>query len=254
MDFYFQLCSLEVNCESASVIAATLANGGICPLTDDQVITPSAVRDVLSLMHSCGMYDYSGQFAFHVGLPTKSGVSGCLMVVIPNLMGICCWSPPLDYYGNSVRGVQFCKLLVEHFNFHHYDNLRHAPDNKQDPRLHFHEHDCEHDNEHDKKHINEKRQREELCSVLFAAAAGDLTQVKRHFLAGFPMNLKDYDDRTMLHVAASEGHTEVVKFLVNVCKVNSAVKDRWGHTALDNAKQFHHKAVAEFLKSTSLFR
>ncbi len=67
------MCSLEVNCHSVSVMASTLANGGICPITEEQVITTSSVRDVLSLMHSCGMYDYSGQFAFKVGLPTKSG-------------------------------------------------------------------------------------------------------------------------------------------------------------------------------------
>ncbi|XP_055005500.1 glutaminase kidney isoform, mitochondrial-like isoform X2 [Boleophthalmus pectinirostris] len=133
LDFYFQLCSIEVTCESASVMAATLANGGICPITGERVLSPEAVRNTLSLMHSCGMYDFSGQFAFHVGLPAKSGVAGGILLVVPNVMGIMCWSPPLDKLGNSVRGIQFCTDLVELFNFHNYDNLRHFA-KKYDPR------------------------------------------------------------------------------------------------------------------------
>lgn len=133
MDFYFQLCSLEVNCLTVSMMAATLANGGICPMTEKRVFESRAVRDVLSLMYSCGMYDYSGQFAFNVGLPAKSGVSGCTMVVIPNVGGLGLFSPPLDSYGNSVRSLQFCNELVNHFNFHQYDNLRYVP-HKSDPR------------------------------------------------------------------------------------------------------------------------
>ncbi|XP_057707473.1 glutaminase kidney isoform, mitochondrial isoform X1 [Corythoichthys intestinalis] len=133
LDLYFQLCSIEVNCESASVMAATLANGGICPISGERVLSPEAVRNTLSLMHSCGMYDFSGQFAFHVGLPAKSGVAGGILLVVPNVMGIMCWSPPLDKMGNSVRGIQFCTDLVELFNFHNYDNLRHFA-KKHDPR------------------------------------------------------------------------------------------------------------------------
>ena len=71
-------------------------------------------------MHSCGMYDYSGGFAFKVGLPGKSGISGGILLVVPNVMGIYMWSPALDTNGNSVRGVQFCESLVKTFNFHHY--------------------------------------------------------------------------------------------------------------------------------------
>ncbi|KAM9803112.1 glutaminase kidney isoform, mitochondrial isoform X2 [Syngnathus typhle] len=133
LDLYFQLCSIEVNCESASVMAATLANGGICPISGERVLSPEAVRNTLSLMHSCGMYDFSGQFAFHVGLPAKSGVAGGILLVVPNVMGIMCWSPPLDKMGNSVRGIHFCTELVELFNFHNYDNLRHFA-KKHDPR------------------------------------------------------------------------------------------------------------------------
>ncbi|KAE8580063.1 hypothetical protein XENTR_v10024287 [Xenopus tropicalis] len=133
LDFYFQLCSIEVTCESASVMAATLANGGFCPITGERILSPEAVRNTLSLMHSCGMYDFSGQFAFHVGLPSKSGVSGGILLVVPNVMGMMCWSPPLDKLGNSVRGIQFCQDLVSLCNFHNYDNLRHFA-KKLDPR------------------------------------------------------------------------------------------------------------------------
>ena len=79
------------------------------------------------------MYDYSGQFAFKVGLPAKSGVAGTVLIVIPNVLGLCCWSPPLDEVGNSARGVAFSEELVSRFNFHHYDNLIYSP-KKTDPR------------------------------------------------------------------------------------------------------------------------
>ncbi len=104
---------MEVTCETMAVMGATLANGGECPSTGQEVLSPDAVRDVLSLMHSCGMYNYSGQFAFNVGLPAKSGVSGSLVLVVPNVMGIGIWSPPLDALGNTVRGVQ---VRLQHRN------------------------------------------------------------------------------------------------------------------------------------------
>ncbi|XP_014285754.1 glutaminase liver isoform, mitochondrial isoform X2 [Halyomorpha halys] len=231
MDFYFQCCSMESTCDSAAVIAASLANGGICPLTEEKVLGPDSIRNVLSLMHSCGMYDYSGQFAFKVGLPAKSGVSGCLLVVIPNVMGVSCWSPPLDPLGNSCRGVQLCQELVRTYNFHRYDNLKHAPKNKKDPRRHKYE----------TKGMN-------IVNLLFAAASGDLHALRRHHLSGLDMTLSDYDGRTALHLASAEGHLECVKFLIEQCHVDPSSKDRWGNTPLKEAETFKHEEVMQYLK------
>nr|XP_053635223.1 glutaminase liver isoform, mitochondrial-like isoform X2 [Cherax quadricarinatus] len=230
LDLYFQSCSMEVTAESVAVMAATLANGGICPTTGEEVLKPYAVRDVLSLMHSCGMYDYSGQFAFKVGLPAKSGVCGSIMLVIPNVMGICTWSPPLDPLGNSVRGLKFCEELVQVFNFHRYDNLRHAA-NKKDPR---------------KQKFESRGQK--VVSLLFSACSGDVTAMRRYALAGLNMADCDYDGRTALHLAAAEGHYDTVVFLLEKCHVPPAPKDRWGHTPADDADQFGHTNVAEFIK------
>ena len=120
--------------ETMSVIAATLANGGVCPLTGVRVFEPATVQKCLSLMYSCGMYDFSGEWAFRVGPPAKSGVSGVIMIVVPNVMGVVCWSPRLDENGNSVRGIDFSKRLVDTFNFHNYDHMV-GGSGKRDPRL-----------------------------------------------------------------------------------------------------------------------
>lgn len=230
LDFYFQLCSIEANCESGSVMAATLANGGICPITGEHVLSGEAVRNTLCLMHSCGMNDFSGQFAFHVGLPAKSGVSGAMLLVVPNIMGVMCWSPPIDRVGNSVRGVHFCQELVSLFNFHNYDNLRHFA-KKLDPRRH---------SGHDRNKA--------VIELMIAAYSGDVSALRRFALSAVDMELRDYDSRSALHLAAAEGHVEAVKFLTGTCKVNPHVKDRWGNTPLDDAMEFGQHSVVEVLK------
>ena len=113
LDFYFMCCSLEADADRLSIVAATLANNGVNPLTGDKVLSSDTVRETLSIMNCCGMYDFSGQFAFQIGIPAKSGVGGGIIVVVPGIMGFCTYSPPLDEYGNSARGIQFCKLISE---------------------------------------------------------------------------------------------------------------------------------------------
>ena len=121
LDLYFQQCSLIVNCLDLAVMAATLANRGLNPLSHVQAIPPCYVRDILSVMYTCGMYDFAGEWAYTVGLPAKSGVSGGLIMVVPGRMGIGIFSPLLDKRGNSVRGVEVCKDLSQRFGLHLFD-------------------------------------------------------------------------------------------------------------------------------------
>ena len=124
LDIYFQMCSLEVNSRDMSIIAASLANGGVWPITKKKIFNEETVNHCLSLMHSCGMYDYSGEWAYSVGIPAKSGVGGCIFLVIPKVMGIWIFSPRLDERGNSVRGIEASKLLLREYTMHRYDNLK----------------------------------------------------------------------------------------------------------------------------------
>lgn len=123
IELYLSCCSIEMTCSMLSVAAATLANGGVCPLTGQQVLPTEIVKKTLSVMQVAGMYDNAGVFTLQVGLPAKSGVAGAILVVVPNLMGFATFSPRLDDYGNSVRGVSFFRDLVERFTFHVYDSL-----------------------------------------------------------------------------------------------------------------------------------
>jgi glutaminase len=234
LELYFQSCSLEMNCESLSVVSATLANGGRCPVSGEDIFSAETVKHCLSLMSSCGMNDFSGEFAFRVGLPATSGASGGMMLIIPNLLGLCIWSPPLDKNGHSVRGVNMCEKLVNLFNFHVYDDLvmrsgDFLTSSKIDPRL---------------KKDQERENRS--FTLLNAVAKGSLKEASHLFAQNVDPNLVDYDGRTALHVAVAEGHLNLIKFLIS--RGASILKrDRWGNTPLDEAKRLKKKNIAELL-------
>ncbi len=122
LDLYFKQCSLLVNTLDLSFLAATLANGGIQPKTKKKVLNPESARDMLSLMFSCGMYDSAGEWAYSVGLPAKSGVSGGLIAVVPGKMGIAVYSPLIDERGHSVRGVKVLKELAHRYDLSVFSN------------------------------------------------------------------------------------------------------------------------------------
>lgn len=121
LDLYFQQCSILVNCHDLAVMAATLANKGINPITGDRAVSVEYIRDILSVMYTCGMYNYAGRWSYDVGIPAKSGVSGGLLAVVPNQVGIAIFSPLLDTHGNSVRGIRVCEELSRHFQLHIFD-------------------------------------------------------------------------------------------------------------------------------------
>lgn len=118
VDLYFKQCSVSMTCRDLALMAATLANRGVNPLTGKRALRGEYVESVLSVMGSCGMYDYAGEWLYRVGMPAKSGVSGGVIAVLPGQLGIGVFSPPLDARGNSVRGLRVCDDLSRCFDLH----------------------------------------------------------------------------------------------------------------------------------------
>ena len=123
LDVYFRQCAILVTCRDLAVMGATLANMGRNPLSDEGVFNIHCVKDMLSIMFTCGMYDYSGQWAYRVGVPAKSGVGGGVMAVVNRQMGIATYSPRLDSHGNSRRGIEVCVELASRLGLHVFDCL-----------------------------------------------------------------------------------------------------------------------------------
>ncbi|MEM1097018.1 MAG: glutaminase A [Bacteroidota bacterium] len=228
LELYFNSCSLEMTATEAAMAAATLANGGVCPVTQERVLQSGVVRHCLSLMQMCGMYDGSGEFCFHIGLPAKSGVGGGVLLVVPGLMGLCFWSPRLDRNGNSVRGVAMAKRLTETYRLHLYDMVTDRGE-RIDPRVPI------------------ARWQASLASqALWAASDGDLRTLRRLHGEHVDLQKGDYDLRSPMHLAAAEGNTETVAFLLER-GVNPNLPDRWGGCPLDDALLGGHEETIALL-------
>jgi glutaminase len=189
LDYYFMTNSIECNVKSLSILAATLALGGICPTTKKRIFQPETVKNCLCMMYSAGMDCQSGQFAFFCGLPAKGTESGAMLMVIPNVMGACFFSPEVNRLCQPTRGIDFCERLVRRFNFHSYDKNEKL---KLNPVLYD---------------MTEKRFY--VIQLLNAAAEGDLMTIKSLHSWGVNLDDTDYDLRTAAHVAASKGEIEV---------------------------------------------
>ena len=117
VNFYLRVCSTRVSTSILSRIAGTYSNVGVCPFTGQRCLNETEVKQTLQILFSCGMYDYSGEWACTIGMPAKSGVSGNIFIVVPGVLGMCVWSPKLDVIGNSVRGIELAKQFSEKFRF-----------------------------------------------------------------------------------------------------------------------------------------
>ena len=215
LELYFQFCSLETNLLTVGLLAGSLANGGVNPWTNDKVFKYSTVKKILSLMLTCGMYDYSGEWGYKIGIPAKSGVSGLIYGIIPGVMGIAVYSPKLDKIGNSYRGVKFFEKFSEKLNIHIFDN------------------------EYDPEKISIKHRQasnKKLLGYLLleASSEDDCFTIREVLSKGVSVNFSDYDKRTSLHLAVNESKLKAIKLLLRRgANVNS--KDRWGKSPLDEA-------------------
>lgn len=126
LDLYFRQCSIRVDCRDLAMMAATLACGGVHPVTRERALRRELVGPVLSVMSTCGMYDFAGQWMHRVGLPAKSGVAGGVLAVVPGQLGIAVFSPRLDARGNSVRGIRVCEDLARDMDLHFLGAVRTA--------------------------------------------------------------------------------------------------------------------------------
>ena len=118
LDLYFRQCSISVTCRDIAMMAATLANRGVNPVTGERALDSLYADSVLSIMGSCGMYNYAGEWIYRIGMPAKSGVAGGVLACLSGQLGIGVFSPRLDTRGNSVRGVRVCDDLSREYRLH----------------------------------------------------------------------------------------------------------------------------------------
>ncbi|KAL1130744.1 hypothetical protein AAG570_011985 [Ranatra chinensis] len=205
---HFEMCSMDVTCNSLGMMGCTLANSGMCPTTSKRVLKPDTVKSVLSVMESCGMYNYSGNFLFEVGLPAKAGASGGILMVVPGVLGIATFSLRLDKMGNSARGLSFLKEFAEKFRYHPFDDvtsdLKRRYPNRRTPDM-----VCQ-----------------PFCRILTAVSSGDSMALVKILRSGNEAMVRDIEGHTILHLAASKGLMEAVVQIVTYSRGLVHAKDK----------------------------
>ena len=232
LKLYFSICSLEMTATDVAMAAATLANSGVCPISQDRVLSQKTVRNCLPVLQSSGMYNASGTFFQQVGLPAKSGVGGGVLLVVPQLMGICIFSPRLDAQGNSVRGLEMSKRLTSKYLVHTFDGTMTDTD-RLDPKLPI------------------ARWEANSCGeAIWAASNGNIRTLESLVSQQRDLQTGDYDIRTPLHLASAEGQLEVVKFLLD--NGVKPIPDRWGGYPISDARNNNHQKIVDLFNALEI--
>jgi glutaminase len=232
MNFFTQTSSIEIKVSDYATLAASLANGGICPLTYEKVFSDSeAVKGTLSQMLCCGMNTFSGKWAFDVGLPAKSATTGTIILIVPNKMGIAVWSPKLNHEGNSIKGQKFLVDLIDNFGYNDIDHVYGAGLMKKILA---------------NLQLGTAGQSDSI-SLLYYTKQNKIRDIRKAVAKGCRVTFADYDLRTPLHIACTYGHLEIAKYYVHH-GARIQVKDRFGNSPLDEAEKGGFSEIVEFLK------
>jgi len=283
--------AIEMSCKELAIVAATLANGGVCPITKERVFQNSTTNYILSIMYSCGLNDYSGQFSFKIGLPAKSSISGAIMVVVPNVGGFCTFAPRLDTFGRklsvgiSARGLSFYEELVKRFTFHNFDIFSNLNDdyiikrdqngclikyitNKEMEKEEREKEEKEKEEAQEEKEEKEEKEdkvikvqidplnkikfsQSEVISSLFYAAADNDVSHLSHLI------LKKVNLNLKDHNKRTALHIACAEGNFDAVKLlikygaNPSLKDRFNNTPSDDALRGDHERIFDYLKNVS---
>ena len=187
-------------------------------------------------MYNCGLNQYTGTWAFSVGIPASAGVSGTCMIIVPNIMGIAIYSPPLNEFGVSPLALKFCEALTARYRINMFDQLVYR-DEDLDIRANEGQINC------NRELADANLSQEARSTLLFfelctAANEGNAELLVQLLEDGAQASQCDYDKRTPLHVAACGGHVAICKLLIDAGADILAV-DRWGATPYTEASRIN---------------
>lgn len=243
-NFAFQAMATETSCRDLAIMGATLANIGVNPLTRRRVFDREVMRNVLSLMFSCGLGPFAGSWAFTVGTPAASGLSGAVLVVVPGVMGMAIYSPRINAARVPPRAIKLCSLLTARYRTNIFDALvagatqMQALDPREEPSADM--------------QVREARADPDMTTFKLcrAAARGEVAELRELLQLNPDVDRGDYSGRTPLHIAAAAGKYDCAHILLEA-GAHAALRDCMGRTPAMDAVTAGHTELIALLEQAS---